>query len=139
MDNQQLPSDGVKEFKFKMDKAEKMLSFGILILFFLSFTNQKSVLLNILFFGVSGLIFIYYFVWYRKKPPYVIIRDNEVIINHMPFFKSQIIKKEKISKAQSIENKIIVKYDDKGITKETSLFKLFLDLNDQKNIVSILK
>ncbi|MGI6777007.1 MAG: hypothetical protein ACOX7R_02955 [Acetivibrionales bacterium] len=139
MDTQQPLNDGAKEFNYKMEKAEKILSFGVLILFFLSFTNQQSVIFNVLFFGITALIFVYYFIWYRKKPPYVVIKSDEVIINHMPFYKPMSIKRENINKARSSENKIVIEYNDGSETKKTSLIKLFLDVKDQENILSILK
>jgi hypothetical protein len=123
-----------KEFKFSTEKVEKSIGIGVLIFFFLTLNTYNNAAINIGIFSFTAVVFIYYFVWYRKKPPYVVIKGNEVIISPFPFFKPISIKGDSIQKVKTEDNGLVLSYMDNNEAKRIKLYSIVLDPKDQKNI-----
>lgn len=128
-----------KEFKFKMDKIERYLSIGIFIIFILSFTGKSSGLWTIVLFIISAVIIAYYFKWYRKKPSYLIIEDEQITVYPPLFFKPQQIKKHEIKQVKVSDKKIQIDFGLEGINKSVDVHSILLEENDWKQSTLIFK
>ncbi|HEY5585234.1 MAG TPA: EbsA family protein [Ruminiclostridium sp.] len=128
-----------KEFKFKMDKIERYFSIGTFIIFFLSFAGKNSEYWTILLFILTALILAYYFKWYKKKPSYLIIEDEQITIHPPLFFKPQQIKKHEIKQIKVLDKKIKIDFGFEGINKSVYVHSNLLEENDWKQLTLILK
>ena len=122
------------EFKFKMDKVERYISIAIFILFMLSFNQKYSGILTIILFALAAIVFFYYFKWYKKKPSYLILEDEQITIHPPLFFKPQLIKKHEIELIESSDKNIQVNYTSEGTKKSVMLYSILLAENDWKQI-----
>jgi len=128
-----------KEFKFKMDKIERYISIGAFILFMLSFSNQNSGFWTALLFVITALVFVYYFKWYRKKPSYLIIGEEQITVHPPLFFKPQQIKKAEIQQVKVSDKKIEIDFGLETIKKNINIHSILLEENDWKQLTLILK
>jgi len=128
-----------KQLNFKMDKIERYFSIGIFVLFMLSFTGKNSGFWTIILFVITAVIFAYYFKWYRKKPSYLIIGDEQITVHPPLFFKPQQIKKHEIKQVKVYDKKIEIHYGLEGINKSVNIHSILLDENDWKQLTLILK
>lgn len=126
----------INKFDFKMDKVERYVSFGALALFILSF-NDKNGIWTFLLFAITALIFVYYFIWYRKKPFYMLIEDENIVIYPPLFFKRHDIKKQEIDYVKVFEKKIEVGYSMKDADKTINIYSLILKDEDWKQLKTI--
>ena len=130
-----------KQFNFKMDKIEKWLSIASLIIFFLSMTQTGGPIWVIILFAYTIVVFVYYFVWYRKKPSYVIVENgNQHILVHIPpFFKPYEFEKQQIEQVIVTDKKIEINYKVEGSSKSVSIYSIMLSEDDWKQLPIILK
>jgi len=128
-----------KEFKFKLDKIERYVSIGTLIIFMLSFTGKNSGFWTIILFVETAVILAYYFKWYRKKPSYLVVGDEEITVHPPLFFKPQQIKKHEIKQIKVFDKKIEIDFELDGITKSVYVYSILLEENDLKQLTLILK
>lgn len=122
------------EFKFKMDKVERYISIGVFIIFMLSFNTKYSSYWTILLFALSAVIFVYYFKWYKKKPSYLIIEEDQLIIHPPLFFKQRLIKKSEIEGVQISDKDIQINYTSGGIKSSIKIYSIILAEGDWKNL-----
>jgi len=139
MDNNEQLTEQKKEFKFKMDKTERYISVAIFLVFFMSFTRNDSAFWMVLFFALTVVIFAYYFKWYRKKPSYVLISDDEIVIHPPLFFKPNHIRKDEVKRVSVDDKKIEIEYDCAGTSRKIGIYSLIIDENDRKLLAGILK
>jgi len=137
MENQETQVNKPQEFDFKLDHAERYMSFLALILFYFSFTRNDAVS-NIMFFGITSLVILYYLIWYRKKPPYIIINDEEVVIHKFPFFKPFCIKTGEIKNVTRTKKGVCIEYYSNGRTQLAKIYKFFLREEDIEKIYNTL-
>jgi hypothetical protein len=137
MENQEIQVNESQKFNFKLDHVEKNMSFVALILFFFSYTRNDS-LSNITFFGVTSLIILYYFIWYRKKPAYITINDEEVVIHQFPFFKPLSIKKDEIKNVTRTNKAVCIEHYNYGKMQLAKIYKFFLQAEDIEKIYNSL-
>jgi hypothetical protein len=128
-----------KKFNFKMDRVEKILSVITLVIFFISFTRGDSIFWTILFFGLAAIIFLYYFIWYRKKPAYIILSEDSITINKPIFFKPTVIKKEDIQRISADPKKIIIEYNSGEGDKNINIYSLVLAQDDMEKLIGVLR
>ncbi|HHW48174.1 MAG TPA: hypothetical protein GXX14_06100 [Clostridiaceae bacterium] len=137
MENQEIQVNKPQEFKFKLERAEKNMSLLALVLFYFSFTRNDA-LSNIIFFGVTSLVIIYYFIWYRKKPAYVIINDEEVVIHKFPFFKPLSIKTSEIKNVTRTNKAVCIEHSSYGQMQLSKIYRFFLQAEDIEKIYNTL-
>ncbi len=135
MENNKLFFKENREYKFFTQKIEKYLSFGALILLFLSF---QSSLLSLIFFIFTGLVLVYYFVWFRKSPPYVILAGNRLTVHNSFFFKPSVVDTEKITHAGKGDKGLLIKYNDGGADKALMIYSYLLSPKDSDEIYGLL-
>ena len=128
-----------KQLNFKMDKIERYFSIGIFVLFMLSFTGKNSGFWTIILFVITAVIFAYYFKYYRKKPSYLIIEDEQITIHPPLFFKTQQIKKHEIKNVKVFDKQIGIDFELDGINKSVNVHSMLLDEKDWKQLTLILK
>ncbi len=133
-----IQKEEVKEFKFSTEKVERNIGIGVLIFFFLTFNTYNNAAINIGIFAFTAVVFVYYFVWYRKKPPYVVIKGNEVTISPFPFFKPITINCDSIQKIITEDNGLVLSYRDNNEAKRIKLYSIVLDSKDQKAIKNLI-
>jgi Ca2+/Na+ antiporter len=128
----------IKKFDFKMDKIERYLSFVMLGIFFLSF-REKFGVWTFLLYSVTALIFVYYFIWYRKKTFYVLVEDDSIIIHPPLFFKQHEIKRGEINHVKVFDKKVEIGYSNQGIDKSINVYSLILKVEDWEQMKHILE
>lgn len=127
------PAIELKEYKYKVDKIERYLSFAALILFFLSFNNKLA---GFAFFVFTIAIFVYYFIWYRKRPPYIKIDLNEITVHEGFLFKPVVMGKSEIKTIDKYEKRIELNLKD---GKKVTVLGSLLSDADFKEVHEILK
>lgn len=127
------------QFEFKTDRIEKRLSAFILVVFFLSLTQKSGFVWSIILFTFSAVIFAYYFIWFRKKPAYVVIEDDHIQINSLPFFKPYRLDKQQIGRIETTDKKIIINYNEQGASKSIGINSLLMGDDDWKKLSGLMK
>jgi hypothetical protein len=135
MGSHQMDNETV-QFDFKMKKVENYFSLATLLIFFQSL---RSDFWTIVLFAIAAIVFAYYFIWYRKKPPYVIIEDGCITIHPPLFFKPLNIRKQEIKTVKAFDKKLEIMYNDGGTDKNIKIYSIILDVDCWKQLVDILK
>lgn len=126
-----------KKYKFHTKKVENILGFAIMALFIVSMTDQKNFIFSLVFYAITILCFVYYFVWYKKRPPYVIVSDNEITVHNDIFYKPTVMKKENIKGVQVLEKKIEFTAAIGGIDKKVNILYLLLEDKDKQELINL--
>ena len=137
MDNNR--TSDTRKFDFKMDKVEKYASIGLMVIFLASFTDMGSLIWTILLFAIAALVFAYYFKWYRKKPAYILIENEDITIHPPLFFKPQRFKKQDIRQLKVMDKKLEVVYDTQGADNSISIYSILLQQEEMKELTGLLK
>lgn len=132
-------SQEVLEFKFKMDRYEKLVSYVALAMFFLSMTRSGSRLMTLAFFIASGAIMLYYFIWYRKKPPYVRIDGVNVTLYPPLFFKPVTIPRASIREVVKSAKALVIRYADHDVLRAAPVNLQMLESEDAESLYTQLK
>jgi len=128
-----------KVYLYKTKKIENYLSIGILILFFASFAEKALSAASIAFYAATAILLLYYFIWFRKKPPYVTIKPGAVVLSRGFFFRLEEIKNEDIKKVEANDRQIEVTFIKEGREETANIYYILLDQDDRKGLVSLLK
>lgn len=126
-----------KKIGFRTEKVEKKLSAVILVIFVLSFTQRSGSIWTYLLFAISVVVFAYYFIWFRGKPAYVVIEENYIQVNLLPFFKPCRIEKQQIGKVDVIKGKLIINYTEQGVTKNVKINSIVVGDEDWKELTEM--
>ncbi len=124
----------IKEFLFKTNKIERILTIIAVIFFILTTINDKNKLLMVAFFAFGTIIILYYIIWFRKKPPYVKISGEDITISRGIFFKTETIHKSMIKEVKSSDTSIEINL----MTSRIKIYKLLLSENDAAEITPLI-
>lgn len=122
----------VKAYKLMTKKIEAILTVGTLALFMFSLSG--GTFSSVLFFAVTGLILLYYFVIFRKKPHYVIMEGDKVTVYDGIWLTPVVINTGSISKVSKTDKAISIGYSENGSEKSVEIKALILDAEDFKEI-----
>lgn len=125
-----------KEFNFKMDKIERYVSFAVFLIFFLSFSGKNGGFWTLVLFAVTIVIMAYYFIWYRKKPAYVVLENERITVHPPLFYKPIQVSRDSVKKVNVSDKKIELVYGD---SKTISVYAIMLDVNGWKELSTYLK
>lgn len=114
----------LKDYKYKMDKVERYISFAIILIFFATFKGNSGL---IIFTALAIIVLVYYFKFYNKRPPYISINGDEITASQGLFFKLKLFKIFDIDTVKKLENKIELRLKDGG---KVILMKLLLSDTD---------
>lgn len=132
-------STNSKKYEFRTEKVEKKLSGVILLIFILSFTQKAGSVWTYLLFAIGVVVFAYYFIWFRGKPAYVLVEEDHIQINLLPFFKPCRIERQQIEKADVVNGKIIISYMDQGVSKKVNINSIIMGDDDWKELTEMFK
>lgn len=127
------------EFNFKLDRYEKIISYVALAMFFFSMMGPQNRLMTLAFFIFSGAIMLYYFIWYRKKPPYVRIDAVHITLYPPLFFKPVSIPRAAIREVGKSANMLLIRYSDKETAHSAPVNLQMLSSEDAEKLYSLLK
>ena len=114
----------LKDYKYKMDKVERYISFAIILIFFATFKGNSGL---IIFTALAIIVLVYYFKFYNKRSSYISINGDEITASQGLFFKLKVFKIFDIDTVKKLENKIELRLKDGG---NVILMKLLLSDND---------
>ena len=123
----------VKEYKYKMDKVERYFSIAILVIFFVSFNGSLG------FYGFAAftvIVLAYYFKFYKKRPLYLAINGEEIMLSQGFLFKIKSFSRSDINTVNKLENKIELTLNS---GEKASFLKLILSDSDYLDIYEELK
>ena len=116
-----------KEYKYKVDKIERYLSFAALAIFLISF---KSSIGMFVFYGFTIAMLVYYFGWFKKKPLYIKIIGEEITINEGLFFKPFLINKSEVKVVDKVGNKLVLVLESGRLVNILSILLSEADFNE---------
>jgi hypothetical protein len=114
----------LKNYKYKVDKVERYVSFALLIIFFVTFKGSSGF---IIFTALTIIVFAYYFKFYNKRPSYISINKDEITASQGFFFKLKLFKIFDIDEVRKLENRIELRLKN---GEKVILMKLLLSDND---------
>ena len=127
------------EFNFNTEKVERYIGIAVMIFFLMTFRSYNNFAINIGIVIFTAVVYIYYFVWFRKKPPYVVIKGDEIIISPFPFFKPILVKAQNIQRIITEDNGLVLSYKEADEVKIIKLHSIVLEQKDQRNIKKLVK
>lgn len=136
MEKQTLIFNEDKEYQLVTNKVELALTgvFGALFVFAIKGGNAA----NIAFFAVSAVFFAYYFIWYKKRPPYIVLSGDKVTVHNGLFFKPVVIETESIVKVRNNEKEIIIEYRQGDVAKSIKIYAFLMFKSDFKELFKLL-
>lgn len=123
-----MEDNGLRDYKYKMDKVERYFSFLMIIIFFATF---KGTLGFLVFTAFCVIVLTYYFKFYKNKPSYIVFNGDEIIASQGLTFKVKAFKTYDIDTVSKLENKIEVSLKAEG---KIVLMKLLLSDKDYNEI-----
>jgi len=127
------------QHNFMMKNLEKRLTIVVFLIFLFSLSGKYSMLWTIVLFLFTVIVIIYYIVWFKKKPAYVIMEDQRIIIHNLPFFKPCNIEKRQIEQVITSNRVIKINYKVQDDRKSISIYHIMLSEESWEQLTSVLK
>ncbi len=127
-------SQNNREYSFKTNRIERVISIISIVFFVFTFVYPKNIILMIGFYAYASVILLYYFVWFRKKPPYVEFSDNEVVVRLGLFFKPVSISRGRIKEIKKTSPGLIIKLLSGSKVRVIKIFSLLAGENEINEI-----
>lgn len=122
----------VKDYKYKMDKIERYFSFLIFAIFIVTFNGRMGFYI---FTAFTIIVFAYYFIVYKNRPPYVSIKEDEIAVSRGMLFKIKTFKVIDIAEVKNLGNKIELSFKE---GQKITLMKILLSDDDYNDIFNAL-
>ncbi|MCX7709655.1 MAG: hypothetical protein N2484_07370 [Clostridia bacterium] len=126
-----------KEYKIHTKKIENVLTVLMLMLFMFSLTGGTAA--NILFFGVAGVVMLYYFIVFRKRNKYVILEGNHVTVRTGILLTPVVMDTKSITNVSKTDKEISLEYNENETSRKVSVKSLLMDPDDFNNLYNQMK
>lgn len=121
------------KYKFYTKKIERPLMIIFLLLFLITFDQNLTTPILIIFYTASILCILYYFILFRKKTAYVIVEKDCITIARGISLKDEEIKNDSIKKVNVLDKKIEILFSKEGVEDKVSIYNILLESNDRNS------
>ncbi|HEY1405422.1 MAG TPA: hypothetical protein VF857_02325 [Spirochaetota bacterium] len=122
------------EFSCKTTAIEKYLMIGMTVFFALTLIYDKNRPLLIAFYAIACLILGYYFIIFRRRPPYVQIDAKTLTVHNGLLFRPRIIVMSSITHSSYSGGSLVLDVEDES---PAVIYSFLLDANDFEYLIKI--